>query len=200
MIAYVEGRLLDAGEASAVVLTPGGVGYELQLTAPALSRLPALGGEVCFHVHTVVREDAFDLFGFETPDERRVFAALISIPKLGPRKGLAILSMHGVDDLYRIAQTEDLAALTSVPGIGLKTGQQILFELKYKLKTAPGARPSAPAASGGTVLGDTLAGLAGLGYSSEEARPVVAKVLEDEPDLDVSQALREALKALGKKR
>lgn len=201
MIGYIRGTLLEQTEKSCLVLTAGGVGYELRLTLPALARLPAEGQEVSFHTELVVREDSQDLYGFETSEERRLFHVLLSIPNLGPKKGLAILSQFHPDDLRQIVLHEDIAALTRVSGIGKKTGQQILWELKYKLASAE--TPVAgrkQAATERSVLQDALAGLANLGYSEEEARPILQKIFEAEPDLDVAQLLREALKAIAKAR
>jgi len=201
MIGYIQGRLLEQSEKSCLVLTAGGVGYELCLTLPALDRLPAVGQEVAFFTEFVVREDSQDLYGFETFDERNLFRVLLTIPKLGPKRGLAILSQFHPDDLRQVVIHEDITALTRVSGIGKKTGQQILWELKYKLAaTGAPATGRKDAAPGRSVLQDALAGLTNLGYSEEEARPVLQKILDAEPDLDVSQLLRDALKAIAKAR
>ncbi len=201
MIGYIRGIILEQSEKSCLVLTSGGVGYEVHLPVPAMSRLPAEGGEVGFHTEQVVREDSQQLYGFETSEERRLFRLLLSIPSLGPKKSLAILSQFHPDDLRQIVIHEDITALTRVSGIGKKTGQQVLWELKYKLDTAGApAMGRNAAAPGRSVLQDALAGLANLGYSEEEARPILQKILDAEPDLDVSQVLREALKAIAKAR
>lgn len=202
MIGYIRGIILEQSEKSCLVLTSGGVGYEVHLPVPAMSRLPTEGGEVGFHTEQVVREDSQQLYGFETSEERRLFRLLLSIPSLGPKKSLAILSQFHPDDLRQIVIHEDIAALTRVSGIGKKTGQQVLWELKYKLDTAgaPAMMGRNAAGPGRSVLQDALAGLANLGYSEEEARPILQKILDAEPDLDVSQVLREALKAIAKAR
>ena len=127
---------------------------------------------------------------------------LTGISKVGARTALAMLSVFRPDDLRRLVLEEDLAALTRVPGIGKKTAQHILLELKYKLKTddAPALAPLAGQERPGSVLRDVLDGLAGLGYGEEEAGPLARAVLQEEPDLDVSGALRAVLKALAKGR
>ncbi|MGE4297575.1 MAG: Holliday junction branch migration protein RuvA [Desulfovibrionaceae bacterium] len=200
MIAYIEGRLLEQSEDACVVLTPGGVGYELYLTGPLLARLPARGEEVQYYVADVVREDAYDLYGFGTWDERETFLTLISISKLGPKTGVALLSHFTPDELRRVVANEDPLALTVVSGIGKKTAQHIFLELKYKLKAGgvPGA--ATPASLGAGVFRDALAGLVNLGYAEDEVRPVLEKLLQAEPDLDVSGALRAALKEMAKAR
>ncbi|MYL81896.1 Holliday junction branch migration protein RuvA [Desulfovibrio aerotolerans] len=197
MIGYIEGRVLARRERFAIVLTPGGVGYELELPAPVAASLPAAGGQTALFVHTVVREDALELFGFATLEDRETFRVLISISKLGPRTGLAILSQFSTDELLHIVAAGDAEALVRVPGIGKKSAQRIFIELSYKLEgRAPTAGPAAGTLLPGGVLGDVVAGLTNLGYQEAEARRVAAGVLDDEPDLDVGGALRQALKRL----
>ena len=198
MIAYVEGRVAEVTENACVVVTQGGVGYEVFLASHALSRLPGKGGEAHFFACTVVREDALELYGFETWDERETFLVLTSISRVGARTAMAILSVFRPDDLRRLVAEDDMVSLTRVSGIGKKTGQQIFLELKYKLK-GDAAAPAAVAPRG-SVLADAVAGLANLGYDEEEAVQTVKKVLSDEPDLDVGGALRAALKTLARGR
>ena len=201
MIAYIEGRIAEMTENACIVVTSGGVGYEVFLASHALSRLPGQGGIVNFFTCTVVREDALELFGFETWDERETFLVLTSISRVGARTAMAILSVFRPDDLRRLVADDDMLSLTRVSGIGKKTGQQIFLELKYKLK---GEAIGPPTASGaprpGGVLADAVAGLANLGYDEDEATRMVKKVLADEPDLDVGGALRAALKTLARGR
>ena len=198
MIGYLEGRVVARRERFAIVLTPGGVGYELELPAPVAASLPAPGGTCALFVHTVVREDAFELFGFATLEDRETFRLLLGISKLGPRTALAILSCFSADDLARLVATGDMDALVRVPGIGKKSAQRIFIELTHKLegRAAAAAPRAAPAGVGAGVLADVVAGLTNLGYADADARRVGATVLEDEPDLDVAGALRQALKRL----
>ncbi|WP_300160392.1 Holliday junction branch migration protein RuvA [Solidesulfovibrio sp.] len=198
MIGYIEGRLLARRERFAIVLTPGGVGYELELPDPVAAGLPATGGTCALYVHTVVREDALELFGFASLDDRETFRLLLGITKLGPRTALAILSCFSTDDLARLVATGDMEALTRVPGIGKKSAQRIFIELTYKLegRSAAISPLAAPAGLGAGVLADVVAGLTNLGYADADARRVAGAVLEAEPDLDVAAALRQALKRL----
>jgi Holliday junction DNA helicase RuvA len=198
MIGYIEGRVLARRDRWAIVLTPGGVGYELELPDPVAASLPAPGGAACLYVHTVVREDALELFGFATLEDRETFRVLLGITKLGPKTALAILSRYTSDDLARIVATNDMDALVRVPGIGKKSAQRIFIELTYKLegRAASGAALGVMAGPGGGVLGDVVAGLTNLGYPEADARRVAAAVLEAEADLDVAGALRQALKKL----
>ena len=198
MLAYLEGRVLERTENSCVV-TSGGVGYEIFLPEHALSALPAQGGTACFYTSFIVREDAQELFGFPTWDERRTFALLTGINRVGARTALAILSRYRPDDLRRIVAEDDAAALTQVSGIGKKTAQQIFLELKYKLKGEASVLPGAVVSGGSsTVYRDALTGLANLGYDEATAGQVLRKVLDADPDLEVGEALRAALKALAR--
>ncbi len=199
MIAYVEGRLAEVWGNACVVMTEGGVGYEIALPNHTLSRLPERGGHVAFHTVLSVREDAQELYGFDTWEERQTFQVLVTISKVGAKTALAILSLYRPDDLRRLVLEEDVQALTRVSGIGKKTAQHVFLELKYKLKAEdmPVAAVSVAAAPG-SVFRDALDGLSNLGYAEEEAAPVLKKVLHDEPDLDVSGALRAALKGLAR--
>ncbi len=190
MIAYIEGRLAEMTENACVVVTAGGVGYEVYLPGHTLASLPAKGEFVSFHTCTVVREDALELFGFAAWDERETFLLLTTINRVGARTALAVLTVFRPDDLRRLVSEDDMLSLTRVSGIGKKSAQQIFLELKYKLKGEAGRPAVVPAAgSPGSVL-------INLGYAEEEALHTVKKVLAGEPDLDVGGALRAALKAL----
>ena len=166
-----------------------------------LAALPAPGESVCLYTITVVREDALELYGFASWDERQTFLVLTSISKVGAKTATAILSVFRPDDLRHLVLDDDYALLTQVPGIGRKTAQHIFLELKYKLDAglADMAALTGKDAAGG-VLRDALTGLTNLGYDESEAGQALKKVLTAEPDLDVSSALRAALKALGKKK
>lgn len=202
MIAYVEGRLAEVSENAVLLITSGGVGYEVYAPGHTLSRLPGRGAMLALYTVHVVREDAQELFGFETWDERSTFEILTGISKVGARTALAMLSVFRPDDLRRLVLEDDPNSLTRVPGIGKKTAQHVFLELKYKLKMDEGTLPSGSAGAErpGSVYRDTLAGLAGLGYTEEEAGDLIKGLLRAEPDLDVSGALRAALKALAKGR
>ena len=202
MIAYLEGRLAEITDNAALVVTPGGVGYEVFLPSNAQQKLPERGGEVAYYVYNVVREDALELYGFLSWDERQTFGVLISISKVGAKTALAILSQFRPDDLRRVVLEEDVMGLTRVSGIGKKSAQHIFLELKYKLKVdnVPAAAVLAGDAVPGGVYRDALAGLANLGYAEAEAAPVLKEAFKEEPDLDVSGALRAALKSLAKGR
>ncbi len=201
MIAYLHGILMARTETGCVVLTSGGVGYTLGLTVSAAATLPKIGEDVAFYVHTIVREDAIDLYGFPALEDKEVFALLLSINKLGPKTVLAILSVFSPEALQRLILTDDYTPLTQVPGIGKKSAQRIFLDMKFKLENA--GELSLGVTSQGLMAGgifrDALAGLVNLGYDEANARQVLETVFEAEPDLDVSEALRESLKHMAKR-
>lgn len=201
MIAYIEGRLAEIMEDAVLLVTSGGVGYEIFMPGHFLSRLPARGERMFCYTATVVREDALELYGFPAWDERQTFITLTGISRIGSKTALAILTIFRPDDLRELVAGDDVASLTRVPGIGKKTAQQLFLELKYKLKMADTITlPAVTLGSAGSVARDGVAGLVNLGYAEEEAAKVVKAVLAEEPDLDVGGLLRAALKAVGKGR
>lgn len=199
MIAYLHGTLLSANEKGLVVLTPGGVGYEIAAPTSVIAKLPAKGGEVELYIHTQVSEKAIDLYGFLESDDLDLFRTLISIDKLGPKKALAILSMFDAEHLREIAFREDVTMLSRVPGIGPKSAKQILWHLKDKVAKL---QPTTTRSTSSDVKGpqgeylDTLAGLKGLGYAEEEVRSMIIETFEAEPDLDAAGAIRVVLKKI----
>lgn len=198
MIAYIEGRLLDVTAKGCVLLTPGGVGYELALPTTSLIGLPQKGGEVQLFTHMIVREDALDLYGFITRDDRDVFRLLIGIDKLGPKKALAILSHFRPEHLREIVLREDADMLATVPGIGPKSAREIMWKLKDKvagIKTGPTLAATPQDGPQGEYF-DALLGMKALGYTEDEARPMVREIFEAEPDIDASSAIRLALKKI----
>ncbi|CCH48148.1 Holliday junction branch migration protein RuvA [Pseudodesulfovibrio piezophilus] len=200
MIGYLQGSLLSADEQGLVVLTPGGVGYEVAAPTSVVAKLPGQGGDIALFIHTQVAEKAIDLFGFLEADDLDLFRTLISIDKLGPKKALAILSMYDADHLREIAFREDVDMLSRVPGIGPKSAKQILWNLKDKVNkltqtTARVHSAGAPQGPQGEYL-DALAGLKGLGYSEDEVRPMIMAVFDEEPDLEAAGAIRAVLKKI----
>jgi Holliday junction DNA helicase RuvA len=197
MIGYLQGTVLEYRTGGCTVLTPGGVGYAVHVPASVLDEMPPRGERVDLYVHTVVREDAIDLYGFSTRRQQETFVLLVSVSKLGPKTALAMLSTFDPDNLGNIVYREDYRSLTRVPGIGQKSAKRIIWELKDKLSEADsyGAgsereeRPS-------STFSDALAGLLNLGYHESEARPVLNEILGSEPDLMVGEAIRAALKRL----
>lgn len=204
MIACVRGSLHHMLEDSVVVLTPGGVGYEVHLNAKTLMHLPENGDEVFFHTAAVHAENQPPkLCGFVTLEERESFLVLTSISGVGPKVAQAVLSRFSPDELFEIAAGDDPAPLSTVSGVGKKSAEKIFVDLKYKLK-ANGAvvspKKAAILAKPHGPKTDALSALQNLGWSDAEAQSAVAAVFAEEPDLDASAAIRAALKHLAKSR
>ena len=198
MIAFVRGILAESWNKSCLVITSAGTGYEISLPGHTFSTLPKAGEEVAFYTSLAVREDALELFGFATFEERQTFGILTQISKVGSRTALAILTVMRPCELRQAVMEDNIPALTRVPGIGAKTAQHIFLELKYKLAQAnlgQGMAKVMPQA-GSSVFSDTVAALINLGYSEEECAPHARAILNAEPDLDVGSAIRLALKAM----
>lgn len=202
MIAYLEGRLEHVSDPSIIVVTDGGVGYEVEITSRQRQSLPERGGRVALYTTLLVREDMLRLCGFATMQERAAFEVLIDIPKVGPRLGLAILSVYAPAELRRIVADNDVTALTVVSGIGKRLAETVCRELAYRLKVDAGADLSGAGGDtgAGSVYQRVLEGLKGLGYSENECAPVIRDIVREKPDMDVSDVLRESLRALGRSR
>ena len=168
----------------------GGVGYEVDVPMSTFYSLPATGEAVTLHTHLVVREDAHVLYGFATLEERAAFRQLIRISGVGARTALSVLSGLSVAELAQAVALQDAARLTKVPGIGKKTAERLLLELKGKLR-----RDAAGEAGSRRPRSDVLNALLGLGYSEKEA---LAAVKGLPPGLAVTEGIRAALKALAK--
>lgn len=197
MIAHISGTLGERWERSCIVLTSGGVGYELALPDHAFMALPEKGGNVAFFTSLAVREDALELYGFGTFAERQTFELLTGISRVGARTALAIISTYRPGDLRRIIIEGNVAALTKVSGIGQKSAQHIFLELKYKLGSLAAeenveraAPPSSP------VFTDALAALINLGYAEEECGKLVHEIISTEPDIDAGGAIKRALRKM----
>src|SRR5689334_409013 len=141
MIAYLRGRLISKRPNQAIV-DVGGVGYDVTISVPTFSDLPGDGGDVSLHIHTHVREDAIALFGFIRPQEKQLFERLISVSGIGPKLAITILSGMAAEEMVRSIRGNDVARLTKIPGIGKKTAERMVLELRDKLQDF-GAAPAA---------------------------------------------------------
>lgn len=196
MIGRISGILAEKNPPQ-ILVDVGGIGYEVDVPMSSFYNLPNIGDKVTLLTEFIVREDAQLLFGFLTNDERITFRQLLKVSGVGARTALAVLSGMSVADLAHAVAMQEVGRLTKVPGIGKKTAERLLLELKGKLPTAPGV-----AASGGSapvyvpnVSGDILNALMALGYNEREALSAM-KGLPD--DVTVSDGIRQALKLLGK--
>lgn len=202
MIGRLSGLLLEA-RPDEVVLDVGGVGYRVRVPLSTFYRLtPPPDGSVVLHVHTHVREDAIQLFGFATAAERTAFERLIAISGIGPRIALAVLSGIGVEDLERAVREADRAKLERIPGIGRRTAERMILELKEALeprrrggRTAARSVPPPPGTS--RPDDDAASALVNLGYGDAAAAQAVATARESlGPEANLESLLRGALRAL----
>ncbi len=192
MIGRIEGRLLEKHPPSVLVDT-NGVGYEIDVPMSTFYNLPAVGERVALLTHLAVREDAQQLFGFGTASERNAFRELIRISGIGSRTALAVLSGLSVDELAQAVTLQESGRLTKIPGIGRKTAERLLLELKGKLGAAlEGAGAAATGADSGI---DIVRALVALGYSEKEAAAALRQV---PAGTGVSEGIRIALKSLAK--
>ena len=189
MIGRLHGKLLEKNPPQ-ILIDVSGVGYEVDVPMSTFCNLPEVGGELTLHTHFVVREDAQLLYGFATLAERAVFRALIKISGVGPKIALALLSGITVDQLKDAVDRGETGLLTKVPGIGKKTAERLVLELKDKL-AGTGAATAAVPTSGARA--DVAAALIALGYSEREAAAATKKLPED---CTVNDGLRLALKSL----
>ena len=189
MIGRLHGKLLEKNPPQ-ILIDVSGVGYEVDVPMSTFCNLPEVGGELTLHTHFVVREDAQLLYGFATLAERTVFRALIKISGVGPKIALALLSGITVDQLKDAVDRGETGLLTKVPGIGKKTAERLVLELKDKL-AGTGAATAAVPTSGARA--DVAAALIALGYSEREAAAATKKLPED---CTVNDGLRLALKSL----
>ena len=190
MIGSIRGRLLEKNPPQILVET-NGVGYEIDVPMSTLYNLPDIGAEVFLYTHYVVREDAELLFGFSTKAERSLFRLLIRISGIGPKIALSILSGISASIVAQAVSQAEPGLLTRIPGVGKKTAERIVLELKGKIDTVVGSADSQTPTSGAKA--DIISALVSLGYSEREALQAVKGLAAD---VTVNDGIREALKAL----
>src|SRR5437870_7452822 len=196
MIAHLRGKLISKHPNQAVVEAVG-VGYEVNITIPTFSGLPSLGAEVSLFVHTHVREDALALYGFLRPEEKQLFEKLITVSGIGPKLAITILSGMAADDMVKAIRGNDVVRLTRIPGIGKKTAERMVLELRDKLPPASAdALTAIPTLS--AVEEDVLSALQNLGYQRPSAEKAVVAVSKNGKDGAFDAMFREALALLSK--
>jgi Holliday junction DNA helicase RuvA len=190
VIGRLRGEIAEKGTET-ILLDVGGVGYEVAVTPATTGALPPVGQPAVLHTHLHVREDVMAIYGFASADERSIFQTLLGVSGVGPKLALAVLATFSPDDLRQVVMTEDATALTAVPGVGQRSAQKLLLELRPKLEL-----PDAPLQATGPVA-EVREALEALGYQSAE----IHNVLRDlSPDATVEESLRAALQQLGKQR
>lgn len=203
MIAFIRGIVDEISEDS-VTLDVHGVGYRICISGDTAAALPAVGEEIKLYTYTYVREDAFLLYGFLTRDDLQIFKQLITVSGIGPKGGLAVLSVMSADDLRFAILSGDARMIATAPGIGKKTAERVILDLRDKIsledtmihrQMSDQDAESGSAADGNGIRTEAVEALTALGYSAQEALRAVKKVALTE-DMDVEAVLKAALKNL----
>jgi Holliday junction DNA helicase RuvA len=197
MIGHLRGRVLEK-RPNQVILEVNGVGYDVNIPVSTFYQLPDPPGEAQLHIHTHVREDALALYGFRTLTEKRVFEKLMSVSGIGPRLAITILSGLEVVELVPAIRNNDLVKLTHIPGVGRKTAERIVLELRDKLAEVEGERAAAAPPGFSTDQEDALSALLNLGYQRSAAERAVSRAAELERGGSFDALLRRALQLLVK--
>ena len=201
MIGRLKGILLEK-KPPELLLDVNGVGYEVLSPMSTFYQLPPVGQGVVLFTHLVVREDAHQLFGFYEEQERALFRALIKVNGVGPKVALAILSGVPADEFVRLVQNNDVTALTKIPGIGKKTAERLVLDLRDKLTAWQGSSaveltPVLPELDQKGLSEEAESALIALGYKPQDAAKMVMRVLRDKPDIERSEEIiRLALRAM----
>ena len=201
MIGFLSGKILEK-DANTVIVDVGGVGYEVTIPLSTFYELGDVGSDVQLRIFTHVREDALQLFGFKTSRERDIYLKLISVQGIGAKSGIAMLSGMNADEIVAAIRTNNLVRLTSIPGVGKKTAERIVIELRDKIgelsAAASAASGSATDAGSDTVFDDALSALVNLGYQRNAAEKALQDASKDGAESTVQKLLRAALQKLAK--
>jgi Holliday junction DNA helicase RuvA len=193
LIAYLEGVLTEKSPVSAIV-DVNGVGYLVLIPSSTFQRLPERGEKVKLLTHTHVREDAFALYGFCTIDEKELFEILLGVNGIGPKSALGILSAVSTEDFYSCILNENLSRLTAISGIGKKTAQRLIVELREKLeKQEAVVKKASVSGQSHESIEEALTALVSLGYERSEAREAVQKVANAKKKLSAEEIVKQAL-------
>ena len=206
MIAHLSGKLLLKG-ATSIVIDVGGVGYEVAIPLSTAYELGETGSDVSLRIYTHVREDALQLYGFKSGRERELFTLLISVSGIGAKSAIAMLSAMNADEIAGAIRTNNLARLTGIPGIGRKTAERLVIELRDKIvqisspaleETVAASNGKAARASIDTVYDDALEALVSLGYAKPQAERALKTSMTDGGEISVQALLRRSLRNLSK--
>ena len=198
MIAFLRGRVIDK-QPNRIVVDVGGVGYEVHVPLSTFYEIGGDGTDIALRVYLHVREDTMQLYGFVTDLERQVFERLIGVSGIGPKLAIAVLSGMDSREILVAVQSADVARLTGIPGIGKKTAERIVLELKDRLAqlTAPAVSGAAPVTSPTERLrADLLSALQNLGYHRQHAEKAIDATLRNNPDMTLEHAVRASLREL----
>lgn len=201
MIAYLSGKLLEK-QANNVIIDVGGVGYEVSIPLSTFYELGDVGSDVSLRIYTNVREDAIQLFGFKTLRERDLYLKLISVQGIGAKSGITMLSGMSADEIIKAIRSNDLVRLTSIPGVGRKTAERLVIELRDKVgDVSEGAALDAASRKtmpSDAVFEDALSALINLGYQRNAAEKALNQAAQEGTEISVQKLLRRALQILAK--
>ena len=202
MIAHIAGKLIQK-QPNSVIVDVGGVGYELTVPLSTFYDLGEIGADVSLRAYTYVREDALQLFGFRTDREKQLFLLLTSVSGVGPKLGITLLSGMSADDLIRALRDNNLARLTNIPGVGKKTAERLVVELRDKVAKLSVAAQAEPAQSdyvpvANALSDDIVSALVNLGYQKAAAEKAVGNVFKENADASFEVALKLALRMLAR--
>jgi Holliday junction DNA helicase RuvA len=202
MIAFLSGKLLEKN-ANSVVIDVGGVGYDVSIPLSTFYELGEAGSEVSLRIYTHVREDAIQLYGFKTHRERDLYLRLISVQGVGAKSGISMLSGMSADEIIAAIRANDLARLKSIPGVGLKTAERLVIELRDKVgelgsgAATPGVKQTAAQVTD-SVFDDALSALTNLGYQKNAAEKALQQASGEGIEMTVQKLLRRGLQILAK--
>jgi Holliday junction DNA helicase RuvA len=202
MIAYLSGKLLEKN-ANSVIVDVGGVGYDVAIPLSTFYELGDVGSDVTLRIYTHVREDAIQLFGFKTDRERQLYLRLISVQGVGAKSGITMLSGMSADEMITAIRSNNLAKLTSIPGVGRKTAERVVIELRDKVNELDHGAPAVDRITGtplpaDAVFEDALSALTNLGYQRGLAEKALKQAAEEGAEPSVQKLLRRALQVLAK--
>ncbi|HEX8136230.1 MAG TPA: Holliday junction branch migration protein RuvA [Pyrinomonadaceae bacterium] len=208
MIAHLAGTLLSK-QANTCIIDTGGVGYEVTIPLSTFYEMEEVGAGVQLRIYTHVREDALQLYGFKTARERELFLRLISVSGIGPRLGITMLSGMSADEIIASIRTNNLARLTGIPGVGKKTAERLVIELRDKIAAlsspaleeefgAPAGGATGAQPSGDAVRDDALSALINLGYQKAAAEKAITSAMQEGGELSVELILRRSLRLLAR--
>jgi Holliday junction DNA helicase RuvA len=197
MIAHLTGKLLEKQTNSAIV-DVGGVGYEVTIPLSTFYELGEVGTDASLRIHTHVREDAIQLFGFKSGRERDLFLRLIAVQGVGPKLAITMLSGMSADEMVLAIRKEDLARLTGIPGVGRKTAERLVVELRDKMADLGESKASPETLPSDSVFDDALSALTNLGYQRAAAEKALNQAAKEGTEITVQKLLRRALQILAK--
>jgi holliday junction DNA helicase RuvA len=201
MIAHLSGKLLEK-QANSVIVDVGGVGYEVTIPLSTFYEIGEPGTDIELRIYTHVREDAIQLFGFKTTRERDLYLKLISVQGIGAKSGVTMLSGMSADEIVSAIRSNDLGRLTAIPGVGRKTAERLVIELRDKVGDLAAAAAASSMASdelpADAVFDDALSALVNLGYQRAAAERALKKVTQEGADMSVQKLLRRSLQVLAK--